>query len=316
MKHAIIPSRSILTSPPPEQASHHQRLPEGLRQPAIGAWSCDLSNQALCWTHGVFDIFGAPAERPMDRRETLEFYTEESRALLERLRADAIAQGTGFSMEAQILRADGEIRWMRITAATHVENGRPVRLYGMKQDVTEERLRWERLLHLAESDALTGLSNRARFQSEFLDCPCDDERLAETGALVLFDMNDFKAVNDRWGHAAGDACLAAFARRLRSGFPEARLIARLGGDEFAMLLGREHSPAMQQEILRRRLHALVAPVIWQDLALTIGSSAGMAFLPAGGRVAPEALFHEADAALYAAKRHGGTRLCIAASAAA
>lgn len=313
LKHAIIPSLSAASgSVPPLAADNPAQLyAQAAALTAMGAWSCDLSSQALSWTEGVFHIFGASLHRQMDRRETLEFYTEESRALLEQLRSRAIAEGSGFSMEAQIVRADGQRRWMRINAAVRMEQGRASALYGMKQDVTEERLRWERLRELAENDALTGLANRARFQSDFLDRPTDDPALTGIGALVLFDMNGFKAVNDMWGHAAGDACLAGFARRLSITFPEARLIARIGGDEFAMILDRGSSSAALEMTVRHRISALVLPVVWQNQQLPLGASAGIAFPGPDGKVDPEALFHEADAALYAAKRHGGNRLCTA-----
>ncbi|TCM40534.1 PAS domain S-box-containing protein/diguanylate cyclase (GGDEF)-like protein [Novosphingobium sp. ST904] len=313
MDHAVIQSRM---TPAPGAARMMASDPAQLYAQAaaltsIGAWSCDLRTQELSWTEGVFQIFGAPLHRQMDRRETLEFYAEDSRATLERLRSQAIAARSGFSMEAQIRRADGELRWMRLTAATRVENGRPVSLYGMKQDITEERLRWERLRQMAENDALTGLSNRARFQSEFLDRPAGDDSLSDIGAIVLFDMNAFKAVNDRWGHAAGDACLTGFARRLRATFPEARLIARIGGDEFAMILDRTGSRMGLEICVRHRMNALASPVIWQERYLPLGACAGMAFPDSAGGVDPEALFHRADAALYEAKRRGGNVVCTA-----
>ncbi|WP_442045640.1 GGDEF domain-containing protein [Novosphingobium sp. YAF33] len=316
MKHAIVSSLldpvQPQTRPSTPVASHEAQLyAQAAALTEMGAWSCDLSTQALTWTEGVFNIFGAPADRPMDRRETLDFYTEESRALLAQLRAKAIEEGSGFTMDAQILRGDGEVRWMRITAATRVERGRATTLYGMKQDITEERLRWERLRHLAENDALTGLSNRACFHSEFLDRPAGSEGLCEIGALVLFDLNGFKTVNDAWGHAAGDACLSDFARRLRRTFPEARLVARIGGDEFAMILDRSASSAALERSVRHRLPALMSPVVWQGHSLPLGASAGMAAPALAGVVDPEALFHQADAALYAAKRRGGNQLCTA-----
>lgn len=274
----------------------------------LSAWSCDLSTEQLEWTDGVFDIFGLDRDTHFERRDTVALYHEESREIMLRLRAQAIAAGSGFSMEAQIIQPGGEMRWLRLAANTRVENGRAVQLYGMKQDITQERLQWEQLRRLAENDPLTGLGNRARFQSEFLDLPAGSERLARIGALAMFDLNDFKGINDRWGHAAGDACIARFGERLATAFPGARLIARIGGDEFAALLPATMPAATLESAVRRRINRLVTRVEWQGTLIPIGVSAGLAFI--GG--SPEATFAAADAALYAAKRSGRNVLRVAA----
>jgi len=274
----------------------------------LSAWSCDLATEQLEWSDGVFDIFGLPHDTHFERRDTVALYCEESRDIMLRLRAQAIEAGSGFSMEAQIRQPGGELRWLRLAANTRVENGRAVQLYGMKQDITLERLRWDELRRLAENDPLTGLGNRARFQSEFLDLPAGSERLARIGALAVFDLNGFKGINDRWGHAAGDACIARFGERLASAFPAARLIARIGGDEFAMLLPSSVPAPALEAGLRRRLNGLVTRVEWRGTLIPIGVSAGLAF--AGGT--PEETFAAADAALYAAKRSGRNVLRVAA----
>lgn len=102
------------------------------------AWHCDLSDDSLTWTSGVFDLFGIPQGTKIDRREIVDMYCEESRELLERLRAEAIASCGSFTFEARIHRLDGAMRWMRVTADVEARSGRAVRLYGMKQDITDE----------------------------------------------------------------------------------------------------------------------------------------------------------------------------------
>lgn len=104
------------------------------------AWRCDLSDDSLSWAPGVFDIFGIAPGTPIERADVVEMYTDESREMLERLRADAIANGGSFTFEAQIQRPDGALRWMRVTADVAFSNGRATHLYGMKQDITDEML--------------------------------------------------------------------------------------------------------------------------------------------------------------------------------
>jgi diguanylate cyclase (GGDEF)-like protein/PAS domain S-box-containing protein len=268
----------------------------------IGAWSCDLHSDDLAWTGGVFDLFGLPRDAQVERRDIVGMYAEDSREILEQRRSRAIATRGGFTMDARIVRPDGRVRWMRITAATHVSNGRSRTLYGMKQDITEEHLRWEALRARAECDGLTGVANRARFQSAFLGQPRNAPVLAEVGALILLDMDGFKSVNDRWGHAAGDACLSAFARRLKAAFADATLVARIGGDEFAVLLPPIGARQAAEAAIRRKVIALHAPAEWDGHVLPLGVSAGLAFAEAAPDFDPQELFVAADRALYEAKR--------------
>lgn len=278
----------------------------------MSAWCFDLDKQGLEWTDGVFDIFGIPRDVYVERGDTVSLYCEGSRETMERLRAQAIRDRSSFSMEAEIRQPGGALRWIRLTAATHVENGRAVMLYGMKQDITQERQQWQQLRRMAENDALTGLGNRARFHAEFLDLPAGSEALARIGALAIFDLNNFKEINDRWGHAAGDACIARFGQRLASAFPQARLVARIGGDEFAMLLP-ETLPAFSAEsALRRRMSTLIRSVDWHGTSIPVGVSVGLAFTGGEGRRTPEEIFAAADLALYSAKKSGTSILRVAA----
>jgi len=278
----------------------------------LSAWSCDLNTEALEWSDGVFAIFGLDRETHFERRDTVELYCEESREAMQRLRRQAIEARSGFSMEAQIRQPGGDLRWMRLAAATRVENGRAVQLFGMKQDITQDRLRWEHLRRLAENDPLTGLGNRARFQSEFLDLPAGSDRLSRIGALAIFDLNNFKDINDRWGHAAGDACIARFGQRLASAFPHALLIARIGGDEFAMLLPATLPDFAAESAVRRRLGNLLGRVDWRGTAIPVGVSVGLAFAGNNRRRSPEDMFAAADLALYAAKKSGSNAVRVAA----
>ncbi|HUD27333.1 MAG TPA: diguanylate cyclase [Novosphingobium sp.] len=278
----------------------------------LSAWSCDLDTEGLEWGDGVFPIFGLERDMRLDRRDTVALYCEESRESMERQRRLAIETRSGFSMEAQIRQPGGELRWIRLAAMTRVENGRAVQLYGMKQDITQDRLSWEHLRRLAENDPLTGLGNRARFQSEFLDLAAGSDELSRVGALAIFDMNNFKQINDRWGHAAGDACIARFGQRLAAAFPRADLIARIGGDEFAMVLPATLSPFTAESTVRRRLGNLVGRIDWHGTSIPIGVSIGLAFAGSDARRTPEDMFAAADMALYAAKKSGRNAVRVAA----
>lgn len=106
--------------------------------PIQARWECDLSDDSLSWTDGVYDLFGLERGTPVTREAILAMYSAESREELRRLRATAIAQCGSFTFEAKILRPDGQLRWMRVTADVEAENGVARYLYGTKIDVTDE----------------------------------------------------------------------------------------------------------------------------------------------------------------------------------
>jgi len=98
----------------------------------VGCWECDLSDNSLIWSGGVYDIFGLPRGASITRGETVQFYSERSRAAMERLRAHAIKHKRGFTLDAEIRPAIGGVRWMRLIGAPVIEGARVTRLHGVK----------------------------------------------------------------------------------------------------------------------------------------------------------------------------------------
>lgn len=98
----------------------------------VGCWECDLLDNSLTWSGGVYDIFGLPREAEISRDGAVEFYREESRAKMESLRAYSIKHRRGFTLDVEIRSATGEDRWMRLIAMPICVAERPVRLQGLK----------------------------------------------------------------------------------------------------------------------------------------------------------------------------------------
>lgn len=117
---------------------HGARDPQQQLMPIQAAWQCDLTDDSLIWSEGVYDLFGLSRGSALDRDAIVAMYLPESQAELARLRSAAIAACGSFTFEAQIRRADGQLRWMRITADVVTENGVARYLYGTKIDVTGE----------------------------------------------------------------------------------------------------------------------------------------------------------------------------------
>lgn len=157
---------------------------------------------------------------------------------------------------------------------------------------------------LAQYDSLTGLANRALLLDR-MEGALARARRGKTSVAVLFiDLDRFKAVNDNYGHEAGDVVLKEVAARLRACVRETDTVARLGGDEFVILLEGLKARQDAEPTATRFLNAMRQPIMVDGHALTVSASIGIALYPetAGDR---EGLIRRADAAMYEAKHHGG-----------
>jgi diguanylate cyclase (GGDEF)-like protein len=170
------------------------------------------------------------------------------------------------------------------------------------EDVTEQHRSEEHIRHLARHDALTDLPNRVLFREEMARLEARIGR-SETVALLLVDLDRFKAINDKYGHAVGDEVLVTVARRLREASRETDTLARLGGDEFAVLVGPLDNPKHAALIADRIVRSLGRPMMAEGWSITSGASVGIAIAPADGSDA-ETLLKNADLALYRAKSEG------------
>ncbi|HEX7858093.1 MAG TPA: PAS domain-containing protein [Sphingobium sp.] len=104
----------------------------------IGVWECNLADNALLWTSGVYDLFGLPRGVVIERALSVSLYRPDSRRAMETLRAHTIRYKRGFTVDAELRGADGGERWMRLSAVPVLDNGKVVRLCGVKIDVTAE----------------------------------------------------------------------------------------------------------------------------------------------------------------------------------
>jgi diguanylate cyclase (GGDEF)-like protein len=242
------------------------------------------------------------------RSNIVDLYIPESRRNMEIARAEVIRSGRAVSLDAEIRTWGGEKRWMRLSINAVKENGRPVRIYGAKQDITADRQAMESLRLQAETDPLTGLANRSLFQLRYRDVIGDTLNYGFASALVLIDLDRFKELNDTFGHEAGDACLREISMRLKQAFCSAGLVARLGGDEFALILRAPTNPARIESVLQQTVAMLCRPVFWNGLCLQIGASIGAALIGRPHRRRITELFADADIALYAAKAAGRNKV--------
>lgn len=227
------------------------------------------------------------------------------RAEVQRLLA---GQKHRFSQEKRYLRADGHEVWAVLDVALiRTADGTPDHFVVQVRDSTESRLQAEMLTHRAMHDPLTGLANRTLLQ-EVLQSVIEQPGLSSQLAVLACDLDGFKAINDRLGHATGDEVLVHVAGVLRAATAGRGTVARLGGDEFVVVL---HDPAGARAVVEvaAAIHAgLREPVRIQRKRVAVHASIGIALADAdtlsGG--APT-LLAAADAALYRAKGAGRGR---------
>ncbi|MEO7178934.1 MAG: EAL domain-containing protein, partial [Allosphingosinicella sp.] len=205
-------------------------------------------------------------------------------------------------VECRLLRADGEGREVELLLRPLAWRGAELRILAVR-DISERKEAAERIAHLAFHDALTGLPNRAVFADHLARTVARAGESADPVAVLCVDLDGFKAVNDIYGHPAGDALLVAAAQRLRSAVRGHELVARLGGDEFAVVQAGGEQPGHAALLAQRVVDALAEPFAIGSDVVRISASAGVALFPADAADA-ESLVKNADMALYRAKADG------------
>jgi diguanylate cyclase (GGDEF)-like protein len=173
-------------------------------------------------------------------------------------------------------------------------------------DVTERKIYEKELTELAFRDPLTGLANRANFRDRVRFALARADERNASAVVVFFDLDNFKQVNDTFGHAAGDTTLRTIADRVLGCLRSNDTAARLGGDEFTILI--EHIKAIEHSlpVVERLLAALMEPIRLNGIEVSVGGSIGVAIsVPNEDDV--ESLLRKADLAMYRAKRSGKGR---------
>lgn len=285
----------------------------------VGGWEFDLAERRLHWTAQMYRIHARDADSgPPSLRAWLAMFRPEGQLGIRETLREAVLHGVPWNLELEMTTAQGERVWVRTQGERLVQADGAARLVGAFQDITQ-RVRFEaelraaneQLARMSMTDGLTGVGNRRLFDASLQAEWARAARQAQPLALLMVDVDYFKAYNDRHGHHGGDAVLRRVARLLqacvrRSG----ELVARYGGEEFAILLPASELPAAL-DTARSCMAAVAEAAIAHGgspvstvLSLSIGVTS---LVPQPGEDA-ERLLHAADAALYEAKRQGRNRV--------
>lgn len=230
---------------------------------------------------------------PSDSRDALIFYR------------GAIDYREGREIVYRAVSQNGENIWVRDNVhVVHDEKGRPMLLRGVMVDITAHKLVEQQLAQLAHHDALTGLPNRVMLEKRLNAIMSSRSRYTDNMAAVLFfDLDGFKTINDTLGHHVGDALLKTISERLRRCIRENDMAARLGGDEFIAIVDMISSQEEAAHIAQKILRHLSQPMVLDREELSITCSIGVSLFPQDGRDA-KTLLRNADVAMYSAKEQG------------
>ena len=258
----------------------------------------------------ITDLFGlTPDEWKASPDAWLEAVHPDDRERAGAVFVEAMEAGEPFHAEYRVLSPDGVVRWVvdRTVILPRVD-GQPALTQGMIFDITDRKRAEQELDHRANHDPLTGLPNREQFRAALDEAILQARAQERVVAVMYVDLDDFKLVNDGFGHEVGDELLVAVAERLRDATRASDLVGRDGGDEFLVLMpnlpGNVEGATRAAELAASRIReALLRPVPVASAELDVSGSIGVSLFPFDAADTQTLLKH-ADAAMYDAKAAG------------
>jgi len=276
-----------------------------LEAASVGRWDCDIVSGMTTGDAHWHQMRGV--DQPEGRAVHFDLCggAKDGPRIYAELRRHARHPETSFDLVTTVPGALENHRWMRNLGkiVDWYPDGKPRRILGVTIDVTGQREQEILLQHLAHYDALTDLPNRVLLAQQLTDAMAQARASGQLLGVAYLDLDGFKPVNDRFGHAAGDQLLRTAAERLKAALRPQDCVARLGGDEFAILLPELAATEDAQNALKRLMRSISAPYTLEGEAISVTASIGFTLYPRDDADADTLLRH-ADQAMYAAKQAG------------
>ncbi|WP_420410319.1 putative bifunctional diguanylate cyclase/phosphodiesterase [Hoeflea sp.] len=274
----------------------------------IGAWSLDINKLTTRWSPRTFEIHELEGDSPPSLEGAIAFYPEYERQRLADAVGKCMEDGLAYQIECDFITALGNRRRVRTSGELEQAEDGTKHLIGIIKDITDQHEHERQLWHAAHVDALTGIANRRSFHEEFrrrqaAPAPNSTEMASTSMALLMIDLDDFKEINDGYGHLAGDKVLCTVAERVTNKIPRDAFCARLGGDEFAVLLSTASDVASAEDLAGRLLDEIGRPISHGAQTFSTGASIGIA-RQGEADTSEDTLFAQSDLALYHVKQNG------------
>lgn len=295
---------SALRGEAEKRAETERSLKEAQRIAHIGNWHFDPGRDRLTWSDEIYRIFEVTPENFDASYEAfLEVVHPDDRDEVAKSFSYSLEHRQPYELTHRLLMADGRVKYVHVRGESQYgAESAPLGTVGTVQDVTERVLLEQELERLATIDALTGIFNRHRFNQALAHELTTASRYGAALTLLMFDIDNFKEVNDQDGHEKGDRLLRHVVRMAQGSLRKSDIFARWGGDEFMIL--SPHTGMQEAERLAERLRTRVEHESFQGRSVTI--SLGLTeYLPGESS---RALLKRVDKALYEAKQAG--RNCV------
>ena len=269
----------------------------------FGVWTVDLRTNRWTMSPLASQILGISPSPQLRREVLLDKMPPIDRLRLAKAWRAVVDDKRRYAVE-YALEQPGGTRWILEKADVERDGtGAPRCIVGVVQDISSRRADEAALVRRANLDALTGLPSRGLLDAHLEKSIAVSCRRQERLALMLIDLDRFKAVNDSFGHQTGDLLLQAAAKRMQACLRQSDMVARQGGDEFVAVLQDVGDDCAAGLAALRLIEELSRPFTLEGKDISIGACVGIALLPEDGADA-KTLFGRADVAMYSAKRSG------------
>lgn len=275
-------------------------------------WMTDLEQDQAIYVSPAYEVIWGRASAQL-RTEPLAWFDAVHPDDRAHVRAVIDVQWRGtYETEYRIVRPNGEVRWIWARAfPIHNHHGQVYRVAGIAKDITERKQAEAQLQHQALHDALTALPNRALLMDHLRQAVARSKRHPGYAfAVLFFDLDRFKKINDSLGHVVGDQLLIAIARRLEACLRPNDTVARLGGDEFVILIDGLADRSDATQVADRVQHSLALPFHLNGHDIVITTSIGIALSTTAEYTHPQDLLRDANIAMYRAKAAGKARYAV------
>jgi|GEM_PF-1688841 len=259
-------------------------------------------NPAFCEITGYSqeEIIGKNPRILGSGRQSPQFYS----AMWETINEEGHWQG-----EVWNRKKDGSLFAELLSVSAILENGKITNYVGIFSDITQIKKQQQTLEKMAHYDVLTQLPNRVLLSDRFHQAVAHNKRQQTMLAVCFLDLDDFKPVNDLYGHETGDKLLIDVAQRIKSNIRDEDTLSRLGGDEFILLLSNIESMSLCEKRLKRVLESVSSPYVIDEQMISISASIGVSSYPVDSSDL-DTLMRHADQAMYIAKSQGRNRYSL------
>lgn len=292
-----------------ELNQYRNRFSHALKAAHICVFEVDLRGQLYTFFENAEDIFGVPGERILKeverfrdlppekyKRGVSEYFTHPQDWDTVDKAFRSIYAGQPATYQARMKAGNTNYIWCKVDVTPVLEDGIPVRMVGTITDIDKLKLEMEQLEIRATVDAFTGLYSKK--YTEELITKTLEEFSEKRHSLMILDLDDFKKLNDTYGHTAGDDVIKAVAVQLKGSVRANDIVGRLGGDEFGVFIKDIHKASELMEIAKRLLKT-------EGLPFQVTKSIGISVYPRDG-YRFRTLYEKADQALYRAKKRKNT----------